>query len=125
MQQTISRREFAAFGGTAALVLAAGVAHFANVTALVAFAIAAFALAGVAWMVSFGTEELGTRLSPGATGLLQSTLGNLPELFVVLFALRAGQVVVAQTSILGSIFANALLVLGLTIVIGARRSPVV
>ena len=38
-----------------------------------------------------------------------------------LFALREGQVVVAQTSILGSIFANALLVLGITLVIGARR----
>ena len=51
--------------------------------------------------------------------MLQSTLGNLPELFVVLFALSAGEVVVAQTSILGSLFANALLVLGLAIVAGA------
>jgi Ca2+:H+ antiporter len=40
----------------------------------------------------------------------------------VIFALRAGQTVVAQTSIIGSIFANALLVLGLVIVVGARRS---
>ena len=45
--------------------------------------------------------------------MLQSTLGNLPELFIVLFALSAGEIVVAQTSILGSLFANALLVLGL------------
>ena len=41
------------------------------------------------------------------TGVLQSTLGNLPELFIVLFALAAGEIVVAQTSILGSLFANA------------------
>ncbi|MGH2907291.1 MAG: sodium:proton exchanger [Solirubrobacterales bacterium] len=122
MQTALSKREIAAFVATAALVVAAGVAHYAEIEALVAFGIAAVALAGVAWMVSFGTEELGTRLPPGPTGLLQSTLGNLPELFVVLFALNAGQVVVAETSILGSIFANALLVLGLTIVIGARRS---
>jgi Ca2+:H+ antiporter len=40
----------------------------------------------------------------------------------VLFALSAGEVVVAQTSILGSLFANALLVLGLAIVAGARAS---
>ena len=45
--------------------------------------------------------------------MLQSTLGNLPELFIVLFSLAAGEIVVAQTSILGSLFANALLVLGL------------
>ena len=80
------------------------------------------ALAGLAWVVSFATEQVGERFGPGVTGLLQSTLGNLPELFVVLFALGAGETVVAQTSILGSIFANALLVLGLVIVVGARRS---
>ena len=56
------------------------------------------------------------------TGVLQSTLGNLPELFIVLFSLSAGEIVVAQTSILGSLFANALLVLGLAIVAGARAA---
>jgi Ca2+:H+ antiporter len=56
------------------------------------------------------------------TGVLQSTLGNLPEFFVVVFALAQGEVIVAQFSIIGSIFANALLVLGFVIVVGARRS---
>src|SRR4029453_11180919 len=37
-------------------------------------------------------------------------------------ALSAGEVVVAQTSIVGSLFANALLVLGLAIVAGAHTS---
>ena len=59
----------------------------------------------------------------GRPALLQSTLGNLPEFFVVLFALQAGQLVVAETAILGSILVNALLVLGLVIVAGARRAP--
>ena len=104
------------------VVVLAGVLEYTHAGDLVVFGVSALALAGVAWVVSFGTEELGTRLPPGPTGLLQSTLGNLPELFVVLFALRDGQVVVAQTSILGSIFANALLVLGITLVIGARRT---
>ena len=80
------------------------------------------ALAGLAWIVSVGTEALGARLGPAATGVLQSTLGNLPELFIVLFALGAGEVVVARTSLLGSLFANALLVLGLAIVAGASAS---
>ena len=56
------------------------------------------------------------------TGVLQSTLGNLPEFFVVIFALSEGEIVVAQFSIIGSIFANALLVLGLVIVVGARAA---
>ena len=41
---------------------------------------------------------------------------------MVVFALRAGENVVAQTSIIGSLFANALLVLGMAIVAGARAS---
>src|SRR4051812_31314371 len=106
----------------AVATVAAGVAHFAGAAPLLAFALATVALAGLAWLVSFATEQVGERFGPGITGLLQSTLGNLPELFVVLFALRAGETVVAQTSILGSIFANALLVLGLVIVVGARRT---
>ena len=40
-----------------------------------------------------------------------------------MFALQKGELVVAQTAIIGSIFANALLVLGLVIVVGARRAP--
>ena len=86
------------------------------------FALATLALAGLAWVVSFATEQLGEHFGPGRHGMLQSTLGNLPELFVVIFALQKGELVVAQTAIVGSIFANALLVLGLVIVVGARRS---
>ncbi|MCW2923197.1 MAG: sodium:proton exchanger [Thermoleophilia bacterium] len=87
------------------------------------FAASALALAGLAWIVSFATEQLGEQFGPEVTGLLQSTLGNLPEFFVVIFALREGQVLVATTSIVGSIFANALLVLGMAIVVGAWKSP--
>ena len=85
------------------------------------FVVCAVALAGLAWAVGVGTESVGARFGPAVTGVLQSTLGNLPELFIVLFALSAGETVVAQTSILGSLFANALLVLGLAFVVGARR----
>jgi Ca2+:H+ antiporter len=86
------------------------------------FVVAALALAGVAWVVSFATEAVGERFGPALTGVLQSTLGNLPELFVVLFALSAGELVVAQYSILGSLFANALLVLGLVVLAGTRAA---
>ncbi len=88
-----------------------------------AFVLAGIALAGGAWIVSVATEQVGHRFGTSVTGLLQATLGNLPEFFVVLFALNAGQLVVAQTAILGSILVNALLVLGLVIVAGAWRAP--
>jgi Ca2+:H+ antiporter len=88
---------------------------------VLAFALATVALAGLAWIVSFSTEQVGRQFGPAITGFMQSTVGNLPEFFVVIFALNAGQKVVAETAILGSILVNALLVLGLVIVAGAVR----
>jgi Ca2+:H+ antiporter len=61
------------------------------------------------------------RFGPGATGVLQSALGNLPELFISLFALQAGPVAVVQAALIGSIFANLLLVLGLCFVVGGLK----
>ncbi len=107
----------------ALLTVLAGVANAQQWATIPRFALATVALAGLAWTVSLATEQLAERFGPGVTGLLQSTLGNLPELFVVIFALQAGELVVAQTAIVGSIFANGLLVLGIVLVIGARRSP--
>jgi Ca2+:H+ antiporter len=118
----LSRTERITVAVVIGLTLIAGIAHYAGVASLLAFALAAVALAGLAHVVSFATEHLGRRYGPGVTGVLQSTLGNLPELFVVIFALRAGEVVVAQTSIIGSLFANALLVLGAVIVVGAAAT---
>jgi Ca2+:H+ antiporter len=105
------------------LTVLAGLANYQPWPAIPRFGVATLALAGLAWVVSFATEQLGERFGPGVTGMLQSTLGNLPELFVVIFALQKGELVVAQTAIVGSVLANALLVLGLVIVVGARRSP--
>src|SRR5215212_6440468 len=102
----------------------AGAAHFGHAGSVLAFVMAGIALAALASIVSFATEQLGARFGPAVTGVLQSTLGNLPEFFIVLFALSAGQVVVAQTSVVGSLFANALLVLGAVIVVGARRDGI-
>jgi Ca2+:H+ antiporter len=119
----LSALERGLFALIALLTALAGLANYMEWAAVPRFAIATLALAGLAWVVSFATEQLGERFGPGVTGLMQSTLGNLPELFVVIFALQKGELVVAQTAIIGSVFANALLVLGLVIVVGARRAP--
>ena len=119
----LTRTERLVIASIVAATALAGIAHYADWAPLLAFTVATVALAGLAHVVSLATEQVGERFGAAATGLLQSTLGNLPELFVVIFALRAGEVVVAQTSIVGSILANALLVLGLVIVFGARAAP--
>ncbi len=99
-----------------------GALHYAGTSPTVVFVLTGTALGGLAWIIAAATESVGARFGPAVTGVLQSTLGNLPELFIVLFSLSAGQIVIAQTSILGSLFANALLVLGLAIVAGARAA---
>ena len=117
-----NRRTAAIVAAVLALTAVAGALHYAGATDVAVFAVSGLALAGLAWVVAVATEAVGARFGPAATGVLQSTLGNLPELFVVLFALGAGEVVVARTSIVGSLLANALLVLGLVIVVGVRVS---
>ena len=116
------RRTLAVCAAVAAVCAIAGALHYSDVSPTAVFVVSGGALGGLAWLIGLATESVGARFGPAVTGLLQTTLGNLPELFIVLFALSAGEVVVAQTSILGSLFANALLVLGLTIVAGARAS---
>jgi Ca2+:H+ antiporter len=106
----------------AALTALAGAANYGAWAAVPRFAVATVALAGLAWVMALGTEQLGEHIGPAATGALQATLGNLPELLVVVFALNAGDLVVAQTALVGSLLASALLVLGLTIVAGARQA---
>ena len=114
--------ERAALALIVAFTVLAGVADYARWASVPRFLLATIALAGLAWIVSFSTGQLGERFGAGVTGMLQSTVGNLPELFVVVFALQKHELVVAQTAIVGSVFANALLVLGLVIVVGASRS---
>jgi len=117
------RRVALVSGGVLAFVVAGGILNFTDATPVATFLVTGIALGGVAWTIGIATESVGARYGPAVTGALQSTLGNLPELFIVLFALSAGELVVAQFSILGSIFANALLVLGLAVGVGAFRAP--
>jgi Ca2+:H+ antiporter len=118
----VSARQWLILTGVSAVTVVAGVMHYTDVSPTATFIVAGAALAGLAWIVSFATEQVGRRFGPGVTGVLQSTLGNLPEFFIVIFALSAGEIVVAKTSLIGSLFANALFVLGIVIVVGARAS---
>lgn len=86
------------------------------------FLVAAVTLAALAALVGEATDQLGGRFGPGTTGVLQSALGNLPELFISIFALREGLVVLVQTALIGSILGNSLLVLGLAFLAGGLRN---
>lgn len=117
----LSRRQIITIGVAVVASVLTGILHFAEANAVVTFVVAGVALATLAALVGDATEQLGTRLGPGATGVLQSALGNLPELFVGIFALRAGLVDVVQSALIGSILGNSVLVLGLAFLVGGLR----
>ena len=107
-----------------AAIVATAVSAVLQATSLsvLTFIVTAATLALLATLVGTGTEQLGSRLGSGATGVLQSALGNLPELFIGIFALRAGLVTVIQSALIGSILGNSLLVLGLAFTVGGLRN---
>ena len=101
--------------------LLAGLLTAFNANAVLIFIVSGVALSLLAALVGDATEQLGERLGSGATGVLQSALGNLPELFVGIFALRAGLIDVVQAALVGSILGNSLFVLGLAFFVGGIR----
>mmetsp|Transcript_4979 Transcript_4979/g.15714 ORF Transcript_4979/g.15714 Transcript_4979/m.15714 type:complete len:373 (-) Transcript_4979:567-1685(-) len=80
-----------------------------------------FAIAPFAERLSFVTEQLALHTSEALGGLLNATFGNVTELIVSFFALRAGLLRIVQVSLLGSILSNLLLVLGCAFFAGGIR----
>jgi Ca2+:H+ antiporter len=118
---TLLGSDKALLGGAVVLTLLAGLADYGHWSSVVAFVISAAAVCVLASVVGLSVEQLGDRFGAGATGVLQSALGNLPELFICIFALRAGLVDVVRAALVGSILANLLLVLGLAFLVGGLR----
>jgi Ca2+:H+ antiporter len=118
----VTRRDLIELAIAIALVAAAAVAHFADATPVVTFVVAAVAIAALARLVGGATEQLGGRVGSSVAGVVQSALGNLPELFIALFALRDGLTRVVQSALVGSVIANSVLVLGIAFIAGGVRN---
>ena len=118
----LSRIEWLFIAGSFVLSVLAGILTLFHANAILIFVISGGALALLAALVGQATDKLGARLGPGVTGVLQSALGNLPELFVGIFALRAGLINVVQSALVGSILGNSLFVLGLAFLVGGLRN---
>src|SRR3989440_7077557 len=117
----LSRSGWLIIAGSLFFSVLAGLLTLFQANAVLIFVVSAGALALLAALVGQATEQVGERLGSGATGVLQSALGNLPELFVGIFALRAGLIEVVQSALVGSILGNSLFVLGLAFFVGGLR----
>src|ERR1043165_8117527 len=109
------------FGGYLLAFLLVAATVVLELPPLVRFGAAVIALAFGAGAVGGATERLAHRLSPAATGVVQSVLGNLPELFLSIFALQAGLNEVVAAALIGSGLGHAPFVLGLAILTGGLR----
>jgi len=106
------------------LLLAApiGIAlNYAGVSKIVVFVVNFLAIIPLAAMLSFATEEIALHVGESLGGLLNATFGNAVELIVSIIALTKDKIVIVQTSLIGSVLSNLLLVLGMCFFFGGLR----
>ena len=85
------------------------------------FVIACLAVLPLAAWIGASTEQLARRMGPTVGALFNATFGNLAELIIAIFAIRAGLPDVVRASFSGSIVGNLLLVGGLSMFVGGWR----
>ncbi|KAH7927949.1 calcium/proton exchanger [Leucogyrophana mollusca] len=85
------------------------------------FVFAFLAIIPLAKLLAFATDELSMRVGQTLAGLLNATLGNAVELIVAIIALVKCELSIVQSSLVGSILSNLLLVLGMCFFAGGLR----
>jgi len=82
------------------------------------FIINFIAIIPLAKLLGDATEELALHTNQSIGGLLNASFGNAVEIIIGIFALKAGLIRVVQSSLIGSILSNLLLVLGMCFLAG-------
>ncbi|KAI1752245.1 Sodium/calcium exchanger protein-domain-containing protein [Xylaria castorea] len=85
------------------------------------FGINAVAIIPLAALLSYATESVARKMGDTIGALLNVTFGNAVELIIFIIALVKGEIRVVQASLLGSILANLLLILGGAFFLGGLR----
>ncbi|KAF3768045.1 Calcium/proton exchanger, partial [Cryphonectria parasitica EP155] len=92
-----------------------------NMNQYAIFVVNFVAIIPLAAMLSFATEEIALRTGETLGGLLNASFGNAVELIVAIIALIKKEIVIVQTSLIGSILSNLLLVMGMCFFFGGLR----
>lgn len=103
------------------LIIAApvGIALYAiDADPVAVFVVNFIAIIPLAAMLSYATEEIALRTGETIGGLLNATFGNAVELIVAILALVKKEVTIVQTSLIGSMLSNLLLVMGMCFFFG-------
>ncbi|KLO19217.1 calcium/proton exchanger [Schizopora paradoxa] len=92
--------------------------HFLEWDAALRFTFSFLAIIPLAKLLGDATDQLSVRLGQTLSGLLNASFGNAVEIIVGIAALLQGELRIVQTSMLGSILSNLLLVLGCSFLAG-------
>ncbi|GAA5829595.1 hypothetical protein JCM11251_000213 [Rhodosporidiobolus azoricus] len=95
--------------------------HFAGWGSTADFIISFIAIIPLASLLGDATEQCSIKVGQTIGGLLNATFGNAVELIVAVLALKRGELRIVQTSLLGSILSNLLLVLGCSFLAGGIK----
>ncbi len=96
-----------------------------DVSPVVVFVVACIAVLPLAGYMGEATEHLAARTGPTFGGFLNATFGNAAELIIAIVALRSGLIDLVKASITGSILGNLLLILGLSLIAGSLKKPLI
>ncbi len=89
--------------------------------AAVTFIFAGLAVVPLAAFMGTATEEIAVAVGPNLGGLLNATFGNATELILAFVALRKGLIEVVNSTLVGSMAGNLLLVMGFAMLLGGLR----
>jgi Ca2+:H+ antiporter len=95
---------------------------FLSVNPLVVFIASSLAIIPLAQLIGDATEEMSHCLGAAKGGLLNSTMGTVPDLIIGFFALQNGLIEMVKASITGAIIGNLLFGLGLSILAGGIKN---
>lgn len=85
------------------------------------FVMACLSIVPLAVIIGDATEQIAIYTGPKIGGLLNATMGNIPELLIGFFAIKAGLYGLVLASMAGSIIGNILLVLGFSVLCGGLK----
>ncbi|PAV23831.1 Calcium proton exchanger [Pyrrhoderma noxium] len=99
------------------------ISHHLDWDAALRFSFSFLAIVPLAKLLGDATEQLSFKLGPTLSGLLNASFGNAVEIIVGIAALLQDEIRIVQTSMLGSILSNLLLVLGCSFLAGGLKRP--
>jgi len=85
------------------------------------FGVNAVAIIPLAGLLGYATESVAREMGDAVGALLNVTFGNAVELIIFIIALTKNEIRIVQASLLGSILANLLLILGMAFFLGGLR----